>query len=164
MSSTSASCCSRASRAASKACRKPNLIFWNNTRWLDPLFFGRYPEDGLRVFGNAVPTIRDGDMATIQQPLDFFGANIYNGQTVRAGADGKPEDEPHPHIERTMYHQLVTPPALYWGPKFYYERSGRLQAALWASVCRLRHQQRIRKDSAAWYCEVIASNSAALDD
>lgn len=110
-----------AARTAMFSISEPN--FWNNTWWLDPVFRGQYPEDGLRVFGAAAPTIQPGDMETIRQPLDFFGANIYNGQTVRAGADGQPEEMPHPHgIGRTMYHWPVTPAALYWGPKFYAER------------------------------------------
>jgi beta-glucosidase len=100
--------------------------YWNNTWWLDPVFFGRYPEDGLQVFGDAAPPIRAGDMETISQPLDFFGANIYNGYTMRAGADGKPEGVSHPFgIGRTMYHWPVTPPSLYWGPRYYYERYGK---------------------------------------
>jgi beta-glucosidase len=61
-------------------------------------------------------------MEIIQQPLDFFGANIYNGETVRMGAKG-PENVPHPlGMARTVYHWAVTPEALYWGPKFFYER------------------------------------------
>lgn len=110
-----------AARASMFAINEPN--FWNNTWWLDPVFRGEYPEDGLRVFGDAVPEVRADDMQTIQQPLDFFGANIYNGQTVRVGANGKPEDVAHPQgIGRTMYHWPVTPAALYWGPRFYAER------------------------------------------
>lgn len=96
---------------------------WNNTWWLDPIFFGRYPEDGLRTYGAAVPQVRDGDMATISQSLDFLGANIYNGQTVRADGAGQPIVVPHVSgIGRTTYGWPVTPPALYWGPRFFWER------------------------------------------
>lgn len=98
---------------------------WANSWWLDPVFFGRYPEDGLSVFGADVPQVQPGDMELIAQPLDFFGANIYNSGTVRAGDDGRPIHMPHPHgIGRTMYHWAVTPEALYWGPRFYHERYG----------------------------------------
>ena len=97
--------------------------FWNNTWWLDPVFFGRYPEDGLRIFGDAAPPVRAGDMETIAQPLDFFGANIYNGQAYCAGEDGQPRRVEHPQgTARNMYHWPITPEALYWGPRFYYER------------------------------------------
>lgn len=97
--------------------------FWNNTWWIDPVFFGSYPEDGLKQYGALVPAIHPGDMETIAQPLDFFGANIYNGQTVRAGENSRPEELEHPSgIARTTYGWPVTPDALYWGPKFYWER------------------------------------------
>jgi len=25
---------------------------WNNTWWMDPIFLGKYPEDGLKFYGN----------------------------------------------------------------------------------------------------------------
>ena len=43
-----------------------------------------------------MPEIGPDDMATIQQPLDFFGFNIYQGPYIRAGADGQPEEMPMP--------------------------------------------------------------------
>jgi len=99
---------------------------FNNTWWLDPIFFGRYPEDGLELFGRDAPEVRQGDMETISQPLDFFGCNIYNGRTVRAGEDGRPEGVPLPP-GYAITHQgdwPVVPASLYWGPRFFYERYG----------------------------------------
>ncbi|MFQ3587914.1 MAG: GH1 family beta-glucosidase [Fimbriimonadaceae bacterium] len=97
--------------------------FWNNTWWLDPVFFGRYPEDGVGIYGSDMPDIRSGDMETIAQPLDFLGLNIYSGGTVRAGADGRPEAVPHPvGGAETVMGWPVTPAALRWGPRFLYER------------------------------------------
>jgi beta-glucosidase len=110
-----------ATRQAMFSVTAPNC--WNNTWWMDPLFFGRYPEDGLKLFGGAAPQVRPGDLETMHQPLDFFGVNIYSGQTVRAGKDGKPEDVPDPTgLGRTSYQWPVTPRALYWGPRFFWER------------------------------------------
>jgi beta-glucosidase len=96
---------------------------WNNTWWMDPMFLGKYPEDGLKFYGSDVPKIREKDMSIIHQPLDFFGANIYRGETVRAGKEGKPEyvKDPDGH-PLTAYHWGVAPSALYWGPKNFYER------------------------------------------
>jgi len=101
---------------------------WDNTWWMDPVYFGKYPEDGLRLFGADVPQIRPGDMETICQPLDFFGFNTYRGLIIRAGKDGHPEVVPFPpgdkqtaFFDRTDY-WAVTPEALYWGPKFFQER------------------------------------------
>src|SRR5205807_10496673 len=93
---------------------------WNNSWWLDPVFFGNYPEDGLKTYGAAAPKASAGDLELISQPLDFFGVNIYNGEPVRRGAEGRPTDVPHPiGLGRTANGWPVTPTSLYWGPKFY---------------------------------------------
>lgn len=96
---------------------------WNNAWWSDPVYLGHYPAEALEAFGAAAPTIRQGDMETIFQPVDFYGANIYNGHRVQAGANGEPEELHHPMgIGRTIYHWPITPECLYWAAKFYYER------------------------------------------
>lgn len=93
------------------------------TWWSDPVFFGRYPEEGLIKYKDYLPEITEEDMKLIHQPLDFLGQNIYNGGEVRRGEDGKPE-----FVKRKQGYALtalkwpVTPQALYWGPKFLYER------------------------------------------
>jgi beta-glucosidase len=94
--------------------------------WLDPVFLGRYPEDGLALFGAAAPRVRVGDMDTIAQPLDFCGVNIYHGSIVRAGPGGVPEDVPLPpgYPKTAFDHWPITPTCLYWGPRFLHERYG----------------------------------------
>ncbi|MGH8045657.1 MAG: glycoside hydrolase family 1 protein, partial [Chthoniobacterales bacterium] len=110
-----------AARTSSMRGTHDNL--WNNTWWADPALLGHYPEDGLRHFGDAMPKFTDAEMRTIHQPLDFYGMNIYQGTCIRAGANGAPEEVPvgvgHPH---THFLWEMTPRALYWGPRFLYER------------------------------------------
>jgi beta-glucosidase len=97
--------------------------FWSNTWWADPVMLGRYPEDGLRLFGDAVPKFTDAEMRTIHQPLDFYGVNIYQGGTVKAGPGGAPEIIPYgPGHALTHFNWNVTPETLYWGARFLYER------------------------------------------
>lgn len=97
--------------------------FFNNTWFSDPAILGAYPEDGLRVFGSQAPDVRPGDMELIKQPLDFYGANIYSGERVRAGADGTPEIVPFgPGHPQTAIRWWVAPDALRWGPRFLWER------------------------------------------
>ena len=95
----------------------------SNTWWMDPIFFGRYPQDGLKLFESELPRIQPGDFKTINQPVDFIGTNIYQGRYFRAGAEGKPEELPfavgHPI---TGFEWPVTPEVLYWGPRFLHER------------------------------------------
>jgi beta-glucosidase len=93
--------------------------------WTDPLFFGRYPEDGLELFGADAPTVRPGDMETIAQPLDFFGATMYSGHRVRASSDGGFERVPHaPGSPMNSLGWPVMPESLYWGPRLIHERYG----------------------------------------
>jgi len=96
------------------------------TWWLDPIYKGEYPADGLAALGADAPRVRDGDMNTIRQPLDFCGINIYSAQCVRAGRDGKPEILlPPPGFNRTSQNDWqVNPTAMYWVPKWLYERYG----------------------------------------
>jgi beta-glucosidase len=96
---------------------------WNNTWYTDPMILGRYPEDGMKLFEHAMPRIQADDMKTIAQPLDFYGCNIYHGEYVRAGADGQPQlVETYAGHPITLMKWWVRPEALYWGPKFFYER------------------------------------------
>ncbi|MCW8132525.1 MAG: beta-glucosidase [Planctomycetota bacterium] len=96
---------------------------WNSGWWMDPVFLGTYPDDGLHVYGADVPKFTDADMKTIAEPLDWFGVNIYQGRPVRIGAAGTPEIAPFPPgYPHTTMRWPVTPEALYWGPRFYAER------------------------------------------
>jgi len=95
----------------------------NNAWWMDPVYRGEYPEDGLRLYGADAPRVGSGDMDTIAQPLDFQAFNTYNGITVRAGAGGRPETVPLPEgYAMTFFYGSVTPEALYWTPRFMHER------------------------------------------
>jgi beta-glucosidase len=99
---------------------------WTNTWWMDPVYLGGYPEDGLRFFGANAPEPEANDMDLIKQPLDFFGVNIYGGQYVRAGADGKPEEVTMKHgAKLTAFEWYVTPESLYFGPRWFAERYGK---------------------------------------
>lgn len=96
---------------------------WNNTWFGDPVVFGRYPEDGLKLFGGDAPEVRPGDMETIRQPLDFYGINVYDAELYRAGPDGRPElVTPPAGNPRTAFNWPIVPSALYYGPRFLYER------------------------------------------
>lgn len=101
---------------------KPGSL-WNNTWWSDPIFLGHYPEDGWAAFGADAPTVYPGDMEIIAQPLDFYGVNIYSAVRVRADAQGGWQEVPfEPGWPSTMMGWFNVPEALYWGPRFLYER------------------------------------------
>ncbi|ACT01488.1 GH1 family beta-glucosidase [Paenibacillus sp. JDR-2] len=49
-----------------------------NRFYLDGVFKGKYPEKLFARLWPIVPKILQGDMATIQQPVDFLGVNYYS--------------------------------------------------------------------------------------
>ena len=98
--------------------------FWNNAWWIDPVILGRYPEEGLKLFGKDLPSFPASDLEVMKQPLDFLGLNVYNGRTVRSAASPRggrscPQAVGAP---LTGNDWSVTPGALYWAPRLFHER------------------------------------------
>lgn len=61
-----------------------------DNRWfLNPVFGQPYPADVIEVLGKS-PEIETGDMALINQPMDFLGVNFYFRQTIAADPQGSP--------------------------------------------------------------------------
>ncbi|TKK88904.1 beta-glucosidase [Herbidospora galbida] len=55
----------------------------HNRMFNDPVFLGEYPD--LRAFGlDAMPGLRDGDLAIINRPIDGLGVNYYNPTRISA--------------------------------------------------------------------------------
>ena len=113
-----------AARSVSMSCKPEDL--WNNTWFCDPVFLGRYPDDGLSLFGDRLPRDFESDMPVIAEPLDYLGLNVYWGGLVDAGPDGKPTEvkRVRGHAQ-TAFRWAVDPGALYWGPRFMHERYGK---------------------------------------
>ena len=101
-----------------------NTGMFSNTWWMDPMLRGRYPADGLEVFGQSAPAVNPGDMETICQPLDFLGVNIYSGKVVAADTAKPWREVPlppgYPKTTQDFWH--VLPQSLYWGPRLLHER------------------------------------------
>lgn len=96
---------------------------WSPSWWLDPVMFGTYPADGLRQFGQYLPHGFETTLADLRQPLDYCAFNFYEGRRVtfdeRTGPVQQPLPPGHP---RTACDWPVMPDALYWGPRFLWER------------------------------------------
>jgi beta-glucosidase len=93
---------------------------------LEPVYRGEYPAQQLIEYGDQVPRYDPADLKIIAQPLDFFAMNTYQGNVIRADAEGKPQIvPPPPGNPRTSFWVFdVLPESLYWGPRWYYERYG----------------------------------------
>ncbi|ONI37925.1 beta-glucosidase [Candidatus Epulonipiscium fishelsonii] len=103
--------------------KSENAWPWSVSWWGDPIFLGKYPEEGLKYLEKYMPKIKDGDMEIISQPLDFLGQNIYNGYEITTSPNGEVEivNREIGH-GKTALNWPITPKSLYWGPKFLYER------------------------------------------
>ena len=97
---------------------------WNNAWFTDPVLFGKYPEDGVAFYGKDMPKVKASDLDEMKQPLDYLGLNIYKADTYKKGTNGKPEMIPFPpgYPRSGVDWQPITPAALYWGPRFFWER------------------------------------------
>jgi beta-glucosidase len=67
---------------------------WNGM-FSEPMLFGRYPRDLAPLLEDVVHA---GDLATIRQPLDFYGVNYYHPIRIAAAR----EDAPMPFEEREL--------------------------------------------------------------
>lgn len=97
-----------------------------NCRILEPIFTGAYGSVYQQQMKGWLPKVAPGDMERISAPTDFLGMNIYSGEFVRAGADGKPENvpvPPHYPVADSPWLRLNAR-ALYWGPRHAVEQFG----------------------------------------
>jgi beta-glucosidase len=90
---------------------------------LDPIVFGRYPEDGLSVIEPFLPRDWRAHMAQIAQPIDFIAFNTYQGRVAFDDGAGNLRLEPlKTGYARTAIDWPVTPSCLRWVVRFLWER------------------------------------------
>jgi beta-glucosidase len=87
-----------------------------NGQLMGPVFLGEFPEAFLRDAGADAPQVEPGDMELIARPTDYLGLNVYAGNFVRAGSDGRPEVLPFPkgYPEGGLHWLKITPQSMYW--------------------------------------------------
>ena len=56
----------------------------NDFEYLDPVFFGRYPEELSDVFGEAWPDFPPAEVEALREKIDFLGVNYYTRSVTRA--------------------------------------------------------------------------------
>lgn len=97
--------------------------YWNVSWWSDPVMLGRYPEDGWRCTG---ATCRRDGKRTLTACASPWNTTARTSITaILSGPRTRPrmEEAAFPQgAPRTAAGWPVTPEALYWGPRFLYER------------------------------------------
>lgn len=98
-----------------------------NGLFLEPVIHGRYPRAARSDLLPAPALVRDGDLASIAQPIDFLGVNYYSPVFLRHGdpgdlraheratslAGGRVVEYRPPALTRTPMGWLVDPDALH---------------------------------------------------
>jgi beta-glucosidase len=85
---------------------------------VEPALTGQYSSALLSQLGDHAPTIAEGDLELICQPLDWFGFNTYFGTYVRAaetatGYQVLPFPQGYPRLNMPWLH--LVPDCVYWG-------------------------------------------------
>lgn len=125
-------------------CAGEDSFVFTTDHWLDPIVFGKYPDKTVEMVKKALVTDDiSEDLAIIGQPIDFIGANIYNGNVYRADSNGNPQYvKLEDGFARTAIQWPVTSDALYWGARevcgryglpFYISENG-MSAHDWVSL------------------------------
>ena len=90
---------------------------------LDPIVFGKYPEDGLSVIEKYLPENWQQDMELISQPVDYIAYNCYQGRVAADDGNGGIKLIPDPvGYPRTAIGWPINPPCIYWAANFLWER------------------------------------------
>ena len=97
---------------------------WNFHWILDPICYGRFPEDGGPKLDALIKTVSAEDMASIQGMPDVLGYNIYNGRATKASDNeaGWAQAKTYHGYPRTAIKWAVSPRVLNWGVRFLQER------------------------------------------
>ncbi len=74
-----------------------------NRQFLDPVFFGRYPEEMHEIFGAAWPEFSAEDCAAITEPVDFIGINYYTRGVMRHDDAAWPVQASHVRVPNRLY-------------------------------------------------------------
>ena len=92
--------------------------------YTDPIFLGDYPKSYYEEFKDCLPNITKEDLELISQPTDYLYQNIYSGNYYSLNKNGTlvKNEFYKGYPEGNIDWLQVVPEALYYGPKFLFER------------------------------------------
>ena len=87
-----------------------------NRQYLDPIFFGRYPQALRGLFGDAWPHGAAPDLSLAKQPIDFLGVNYYkrgvmrhdDTRPVERAAQAHPPGRPYTEMNWEVHPESLT--------------------------------------------------------
>jgi beta-glucosidase len=86
-----------------------------NRMFLDPIFFGRYPEDMQALLGSLIPEVSPEDARYLTTPMDFLGVNYYSRAVARHDPSFPIVELAQVQPEGSEYSQMweIYPPGMY---------------------------------------------------
>ena len=90
----------------------------------DPIFLGDYPKSYYEEFKELIPNITKEDLKLISEPIDYIYQNIYSGNYYSLDENNNLKENKfyYGYPEGNIDWLQVVPEALYYGPKYLYER------------------------------------------
>jgi beta-glucosidase len=139
-----------ASKALARCGTNGGIIF--------PALTGAYSPELLADLGPDAPDMQPGDLATIHQPLDALGLNIYTGSYVRAadnahGFELLPYPDHYPRLH--MPWLWFVPEALYWSVRHVQDTLQRPDLAVVISENGCAAPDQLTPDGHVWDCDRI---------
>ncbi|HSB63605.1 MAG TPA: GH1 family beta-glucosidase [Thermoanaerobaculia bacterium] len=99
-----------ASGSAADAAAAARADAYMNRQFLDPVFFGRAPEELPGIYGEAWPLLPASDFDVIRTPIDFLGVNYYTRSVVRDDPEAftrasrvRQDGSPHTEMDWEVY-------------------------------------------------------------
>lgn len=97
-------------------------LMWSSATFNDPAIKGEYPKAVRALMDKYILEDIDEDLKVIAQPMDFLGVNVYQGMEI-GYVNGEVEVTTYtPGFASNKLGWPITEDALYYGPKFLYDR------------------------------------------
>ena len=103
----------------------PSTKFINTpSAFLDPIVFGKYPEDSMEEISKYLPDCYEEDLKLINQKIDFIAENIYQGRVMTVEDGVLTAVKQKTGFARTAIDWRIETECIYYMLKFIYRRYG----------------------------------------
>jgi beta-glucosidase len=124
-----------------------------NRQYLDPVFFGTFPEEMRDMFGDAWPEFNRREMESIRERIDFLGVNYYTRAVTR--------DDPQQFVERAG--RVRNPRAIYTTTDWEVFPQGLTDTLLWLRDRYGNTPLYVTENGAAFYDPPVACEGTIND-
>jgi beta-glucosidase len=143
----------RASESAEDVAATKRAEAYMNRQYLDPVFFGSFPEEMHDVFGDGWPNFDPLEVQAIRQPIDFLGLNYYTRAVTK--------NDPQQIIERAA--RVRNPRAMYTMTDWEVFPQGLTDTLVWLRDRYGNIPMYVTENGAAFYDPPVPTNGKVED-